>query len=80
LWASYELWCKFFNQEREHDEMARRFSTFKETLLMVDRHNKSRLPYRLEISRFADGKLRGLVSPKYSPVMFAARKAPRDIN
>jgi len=33
LWALYERWCKAFNQERQPDEMARRFSKFKEVVL-----------------------------------------------
>ena len=31
LWDLYERRCKFFNQERDREEMARRFSYFKET-------------------------------------------------
>ena len=60
LWDLYERWCKFFNQERDREEMARRFSYFKETLLRVEENKKSDLPYRLEINKFADGKLREL--------------------
>jgi hypothetical protein len=37
--------------------MARRFSYFKETVLRVEENKKSDLPYRLGISKFADGKL-----------------------
>jgi hypothetical protein len=57
LWALYERWCKFFKQERDRDEMARRFSSFKETVLCVEENKKSDLPYRLGINQFADGKL-----------------------
>uniref|UniRef100_K3YL64 Cathepsin propeptide inhibitor domain-containing protein n=1 Tax=Setaria italica TaxID=4555 RepID=K3YL64_SETIT len=56
LWALYERWCKAFNQERSLEEMARRFSKFKQTVLMLDSNKKARLPYRLEINWFADGK------------------------
>jgi hypothetical protein len=35
LWALYERWCKYFNEERDRDEMARRFSKLKETVLRV---------------------------------------------
>lgn len=54
----YERWCKHFNQERDRDEMARRFSRFKETVLRVEENKKSDVPYRLGINKFADGKLR----------------------
>jgi len=56
LWALYELWCKAFNQERQPDEMARRFSKFKEVVLRVDRHNKANLPTKLGLNKFADRK------------------------
>lgn len=55
--ALYERWRKFFNQERDRDEMARRFSSFKETVLSVEENKRSDLPYRLGINQFADGKL-----------------------
>lgn len=64
LWALYERWCKAFNQERSLEEMARRFSKFKQTVLMLDSNKKARLPYRLEINWFADGKDIELVRPK----------------
>ena len=60
LWDLYERWCKFFNQKRDREEMARRFSSFKETVLRVEKNKKSNLPYRLAINKFADGKLREL--------------------
>ena len=56
LWALYERWCKAFNQERQPDEMARRFSKFKEVVLRVDRHNKAHLPSKLGLNKFADRK------------------------
>ncbi|KAG2640694.1 uncharacterized protein LOC120665402 [Panicum virgatum] len=56
LWALYERWCKAFNQERQPDEMARRFSKFKEVVLRVDRHNKANLSSKLGINKFADRK------------------------
>uniref|UniRef100_K3YML5 Cathepsin propeptide inhibitor domain-containing protein n=1 Tax=Setaria italica TaxID=4555 RepID=K3YML5_SETIT len=70
LWALYERWCKAFNQERSLDEMARRFSKFKETVLSVESNKKARLPYRFEINKFADGKMAELVSPKWFPTEF----------
>jgi hypothetical protein len=73
LWALYERWCKAFNQERDHDEMARRFNTFKEAVLMVDKTDKAHLPYKLEINQFADGKLQELRSPKVPFVEFYRR-------
>jgi hypothetical protein len=73
LWALYERWCKAFNQERDHDEMARRFNTFKETVLKVDETDKAHLPYKLEINQFADGKLQELRSPKVPFVEFYRR-------
>jgi hypothetical protein len=57
LWAQYERWCKAFNQKRDHDEMVRRFSKFKETVLLVHHVNNDNRPYRLAINKFADGKL-----------------------
>ncbi|XP_066323688.1 uncharacterized protein [Miscanthus floridulus] len=51
LWALYERWCKFFNQERDRDEMARRFTSFKETVLCVEENKRSDLPYRLGIDQ-----------------------------
>lgn len=64
LWDFYKLWCKAFNQERFPDEMAYRFNRFKQTVLRVDKTNKARLPYRLEINWFADGKNITLIRPK----------------
>ena len=41
MWpALYELWCKAYNKERDHGEMARRFSTFKEHAEAVYSWNK----------------------------------------
>ena len=40
IWALYELWCKAYNKERDHGEMARRFSTFKEHAEAVYSWNK----------------------------------------
>jgi hypothetical protein len=57
LWALYERWCKAFNQKRDHDEMVRRFSKFKETVLLVHHVNNDNRPYKLAINKFADGKL-----------------------
>ncbi|TVU41333.1 hypothetical protein EJB05_14839 [Eragrostis curvula] len=65
IWALYERWCKFFNEERSLDEMACRFHKFKKTVLRVDRNKKACLPYRLEINWFADGKNIELVSNKF---------------
>ncbi|CAO2164784.1 unnamed protein product [Urochloa humidicola] len=64
IWALYERWCKAFNQERTPDEMACRFHRFKQTVLRVDSNKKACLPYTLEINKFADGKMIGLVRPK----------------
>ncbi|CAL4910032.1 unnamed protein product [Urochloa decumbens] len=58
LRALYERWCKAFNQKRDHDEMARRFNKFKSMALLVHRTNNANLPYKLELNKFADGKLR----------------------
>uniref|UniRef100_A0A453LUE1 Cathepsin propeptide inhibitor domain-containing protein n=1 Tax=Aegilops tauschii subsp. strangulata TaxID=200361 RepID=A0A453LUE1_AEGTS len=57
LWALYKRWCKSFNEERDYDEMVRRFDTFKDSVRMVDSVNKANLPYTLKLSQFADGKL-----------------------
>lgn len=65
LWALYERWCKAFNEKREPLEMSRRFSKFKETVLMVDSTNKANLPYKLGINRFADGKNAAFVRPAF---------------
>ncbi|XBH60353.1 hypothetical protein VPH35_114963 [Triticum aestivum] len=65
LWALYERWCEAYNEERDHDEMVRRFDTFKEAAFMVDRVNKANLPYTLKLSQFADGKLAESVCNKW---------------
>lgn len=62
LWALYKRWCKELNQKRDHDEMVRRFPKFKETAIHVNRVNKANLPYKLWLSKFADGKLREAIS------------------
>ncbi|XP_020190134.1 cysteine proteinase EP-B 2-like [Aegilops tauschii subsp. strangulata] len=64
LWALYKRWCKSFNEERDYDEMVRRFDTFKDSVRMVDSVNKANLPYTLKLSQFADGKLAEYVVPK----------------
>jgi hypothetical protein len=74
LWSLYERWCKAFNEERDHDEMARRFSEFKSNVLLVDKTNKADLPYKFEIGRFADGKLIELRSPKIPMGEFYKRR------
>ena len=40
IWALYELWCKAYNKERDHGEMARRFNMFKENAEFVYSWNK----------------------------------------
>ncbi|CAN6331631.1 unnamed protein product [Urochloa humidicola] len=57
LWALYERWCNFYNQKRDREEMASRFSKFKEMALLVHRTNNANLPYKLALNKFADGKL-----------------------
>nr|CAB3480425.1 unnamed protein product [Digitaria exilis] len=57
LWAFYERWCKHYNLERDHDEMAHRFDEFKRTVFMVHQVNNANLPYKLEVNMFADVKL-----------------------
>jgi len=75
LWALYERWCKYFNEERDRDEMARRFSKLKETVLRVQRNKKAGLPYTLEINYLADGKLIELYRPKV-PIWEYVRRMP----
>lgn len=75
LWALYERWCKYFNEERDRDEMARRFSKFKKTVLRVQRNKKAGLPYTLEINYLADGKLIELYRPKV-PIWEYVRRMP----
>ncbi|KAM0876343.1 hypothetical protein ACQ4PT_036224 [Festuca glaucescens] len=74
LWALYERWCKAFNQERDYNEMATRFSYFKDTVLLVHHTNKADLPYKLGISILADGKLGGLMRPKVPFKNFVRRR------
>ncbi|CAN6331638.1 unnamed protein product [Urochloa humidicola] len=57
LWALYERWCNFYNQKRDREEMASRFSKFKEIALLVHRTNNANLPYKFALNKFADGKL-----------------------
>ncbi|PAN05503.1 hypothetical protein PAHAL_1G234300 [Panicum hallii] len=64
LWSLYERWCKVFNQERDSDEMARRFQTFKDNVLLVYRVNNFGLPYKLKLNKFSDGKLKELCYPR----------------
>ncbi|BAS86747.1 uncharacterized protein [Oryza sativa Japonica Group] len=40
IWAFYERWCKAYDKERDHAEMAHRFKIFKETAELVHRSNK----------------------------------------
>lgn len=72
LWALYER----FNQERDRDEMARRFDEFKRVVLLVHQENNSDLPHELAINQFADGKLSELYFGGYNAfkqVEFAAK-------
>ncbi|KAF0900398.1 hypothetical protein E2562_031589 [Oryza meyeriana var. granulata] len=68
LWALYERWCNFFGEERDRDEMNRRFDHFKKNAFYVDRVNKEAIrdgqSHRLELNMFADGKLREQVAYK----------------
>ncbi|CAO2038204.1 unnamed protein product, partial [Urochloa humidicola] len=57
MWALYERWCEHFKEERDHDEMVRLFPKFEETVRQVHEVNNSNLPYRLEISKYADMKI-----------------------
>ncbi|KAF0901019.1 hypothetical protein E2562_037431 [Oryza meyeriana var. granulata] len=70
LWALYERWCNFFGEERDRDEMNRRFDHFKKNAFLVDRFNKEAIrdgrSHRLELNMFADGKLREQVACKAS--------------
>ena len=78
LWAFvlYELWCKAYNKERDHGEMARRFNRFKYFAEAVYSWNKG-CRYREEekyLGKYADGinaqemieveSLRGYSDPK----------------
>jgi hypothetical protein len=74
LWALYERWCEAFNEERDYNEMATRFSYFKDTVLLVHHTNNADLPYKLEISIFADGKLSELMAPKVHFINFVRRR------
>nr|CAB3463961.1 unnamed protein product [Digitaria exilis] len=62
LMALYERWCKVvFGEERSREEMQRRFTQVKHSVLLVDRYNKKAdrdgNSSRLEVNMFADGKL-----------------------
>ncbi|KAF8758212.1 hypothetical protein HU200_010577 [Digitaria exilis] len=57
MWALYQQWCEYFCEERDPDEMVRRFPRFKETVLRVHEVNSSNLPYKLEINEYADMKI-----------------------
>lgn len=73
LWALYERWCKAFNEERDHNEMACRFNYFKDTVLLVNETNKADLTYKLGINELSDGKLAELMSPKVPFKKFVRR-------
>uniref|UniRef100_A0A0E0LQF7 Cathepsin propeptide inhibitor domain-containing protein n=1 Tax=Oryza punctata TaxID=4537 RepID=A0A0E0LQF7_ORYPU len=64
LWSLYERWCKAFDEERDHDEMLRRFDHFKNFVLFVRSANKEAIrdgrSIRHEVNIFADGKVREL--------------------
>nr|CAB3470502.1 unnamed protein product [Digitaria exilis] len=53
IWALYERWCKAYNKERNHGEMARRFNRFKPSARSVYYMNKGGEPVYL--GKFADG-------------------------
>ncbi|KAM0913750.1 hypothetical protein ACQ4PT_011976 [Festuca glaucescens] len=74
LWTLYERWCEDFNQERDYNEMASRFSYFKDTVLLVHETNKADLPYKLGINELADGKLAELMRPKVPFKQFVRRR------
>ncbi|CAO2045969.1 unnamed protein product [Urochloa humidicola] len=57
MWALYERWCEHFKEERDRDEMVRLFPKFEETVRQVHEVNNSNLPYKLEISQYADMKI-----------------------
>ena len=45
MWALYERWCQFYGKKRDRDEMADRFSKFKERAQDVYKTNNSDLSY-----------------------------------
>lgn len=51
MWALYERWCKAWGQERDRDEMLRRFDYFKDTALHVDRFNKKAIRWSVRQTR-----------------------------
>uniref|UniRef100_A0A0D3GVK5 Cathepsin propeptide inhibitor domain-containing protein n=1 Tax=Oryza barthii TaxID=65489 RepID=A0A0D3GVK5_9ORYZ len=65
LWSLYERWCKAFGEERDHDEMLRRFDHFRNFVLDVHSANKKSIREgwsgRYEVNIFADGKIRELL-------------------
>jgi len=56
MWALYVRWCEYFKEKRDHDEMVRLFPNFQKTVRRVHEVKNSNLPYRLEISEYADMK------------------------
>ncbi|KAL6647307.1 hypothetical protein ACP70R_014744 [Stipagrostis hirtigluma subsp. patula] len=56
LWALYQRWCKHFNIDRDHDDMARRFDLFKYRAFLVHRVSNSDSPERLTLNKLADTK------------------------
>lgn len=70
LWALYERWCKAFDQERDHEEMARRFDTFKKTVLDVQHTNKAYPSHKPRtITKLADGKMRRPCGCSHDPFL-----------
>jgi hypothetical protein len=54
-WALYENWCKVYNRERDHEEMTRRFPTFKAVATHVHKLEDG----TAQLGVFADGPEEG---------------------
>ncbi|KAI5006286.1 hypothetical protein ZWY2020_033529 [Hordeum vulgare] len=78
--------ASLYDEERDYDEMVRRFNTFKEAAFRVDRVNKANLPYTLKLSQYADGKLAELTcnrcfgrEPPPDPADYREEVAPGEV-
>ncbi|XP_037488725.1 cysteine proteinase EP-B 1-like [Triticum dicoccoides] len=54
LWALYKCWCKYRGVSRDHEEMTRRFSSFRASAMRVYKNNNSRSSQVSQLGPFAD--------------------------
>jgi hypothetical protein len=77
LFTLYERWCKASGDERDQDEMRRRFNMLKDNnpVLFKYRLNKEE-PVNIRINRLADREYRGEKCGKFSFPSYCYRMPP----